>query len=120
MEIEYDSSAFIQLKSYKPNHLVYETSAGSDQLAVFSEIFYEDGWNAYIDGERTDYIKANYILRSIIIPEGKHIVEFKFEPQSYYLGRRISHAGSGLIIIFVLGVILFELRKRKKLEESNT
>jgi hypothetical protein len=119
-EIEYDSSATIQLKSYKPNHLIYETSAEHIQLAVFSEIFFDDGWNAYLDGEKTDYFKANYILRSMIIPEGKHTVEFKFEPESYYMGRKISHAGSGLIIIFVLGVILYGFRTRQKLTEDNT
>jgi hypothetical protein len=114
--IEYDSSATIQLISYKPNHLVYETSAEQDQLAVYSEIYFENGWNAYIDGKETDYVKANYILRSMIIPEGKHTIEFKFEPESYYLGRKISHAGSGLIIIFILGVILFEVRTKKRAE----
>ncbi len=113
-DITYDSTATILLKSYKPNHLVYETSAGQNQLAVFSEIFFEDGWNAYVDGVKTDYIRVNYILRSMNIPEGKHTVEFKFEPESYYLGRKLSHAGSGLIIIFVLGVILIDLRARKK------
>jgi hypothetical protein len=119
-DLKYDSSATIQLNSYKPNHLIYETSAGHDQLAVFSEIFFEDGWNAYIDGEKSDYIKANYILRSMNIPEGKHTVEFKFEPESYYLGRKLSHAGSVLIIIFVLGVILYEFRAGKKLTKTDT
>ena len=114
IDIKYDSSATIKLKSYKPNHLIYETSAKHDQLAVFSEIFFKEGWNAYIDGEKTDYIKANYILRSMNIPEGKHTVEFKFEPESYYLGRKISRAGSGLIIIFILGVLLYEFRAEKR------
>ncbi len=116
-DIAYDSTATIQLKSYKPNHLVYESSARHNQFAVFSEIFFEDGWNAYIDGEKKEYFKANYILRSMIVPEGTHTVEFKFEPASYYLGRRLSQAGSALVIIFVLGIMLYELRaglKKKK------
>jgi hypothetical protein len=119
-DITYDSSATIKLTSYKPNHLVYETSAGHDQLAIFSEIYFEDGWNAYIDGEKADYIKANYVLRSINIPEGKHTVEFKFEPESYYLGKKLAHAGSVLIIIFVLGIMLYNLRISKRQAEVNT
>lgn len=117
-DIAYDSTATIQLRSYKPNHLIYESSAGNDQFAVFSEIFFEGGWNAYIDGIKTDYFRANYILRSMNIPEGTHTVEFKFEPGSYYLGRKISHAGSALIIIFVLGIILYEFRVRKRAEKE--
>ena len=54
--IQYDSSAIIKLTQYRPNHLTYETSAKKEQLAVFSEIYYEDGWNAYIDGEKADYV----------------------------------------------------------------
>lgn len=112
--LTYDSSATIQLISYKPNHLTYETTAQSEQLAVFSEIYYEDGWNAYLDGEKTEYFKANYALRAMNIPEGKHVLEFKFEPETYYLGRKISYAGSGLIIFFVLGCGFYEFRNKRK------
>ena len=103
--IKYDSTSTIQMESYKPNHLTYKTSAQNDQLAVFSEIFYEDGWNAYLDGNKKDYFKANYLLRAMNVPAGNHIIEFKFEPESYYTGRKLSFAGSGLIIIFILGIL---------------
>ncbi|UCH13153.1 MAG: YfhO family protein, partial [Bacteroidales bacterium] len=118
-DIAHDSTASIQLKSYKPNHLIYESSSQYDQFAVFSEIFFEDGWNAYIDGKKTEYFRANYVLRSMNIPGGRHTVEFKFEPESYYLGRKISRAGSALIIIFVLGIILYEFRTGQKTKEGD-
>lgn len=101
-----DSSAHIQLTSYRPNQLTYESSTVQDQLAVFSEIYYNDGWNAYLDGEKTEYFKANYLLRAMNIPAGKHTIEFKFEPESYYLGKWLSNLGSVLIILYV-GVLLF-------------
>ncbi|OFX26548.1 MAG: hypothetical protein A2041_13300 [Bacteroidetes bacterium GWA2_31_9b] len=116
--IKVDSSASINLISYKPNHLIYETFAQHDQFAVFSEIYYNAGWNAYLDGKIVDYFKANYVLRAMNVPSGKHLIEFKFEPKSYYLGRKISNVGSGLIIIFILSVIFWEYRKRK--QEHNT
>ncbi len=102
----YNPNARINLTLYRPNHLVYESEANSDQVAVFSEIYYEDGWNTYIDGRKADYVKANFLLRAMNVPKGKHVVEFKFEPKSYYLSRKISRAGSGLIIIFI-SILLF-------------
>jgi hypothetical protein len=112
--IEYDSAATITLESYKPNHLVYKSRAKADQLAVFSEIFYEDGWNAYLDGIKTEYLRANYLLRAMNVPSGEHIIEFKFEPESYYSSRKLSFAGSGLIIVFILGILIYELRRKRQ------
>ena len=75
-----DPNAKIQLLSYQANALVYESENSKNQLAVFSEIYYKDGWNAYIDGELTPHLRANYVLRALEIPAGKHRIEFKFEP----------------------------------------
>jgi hypothetical protein len=110
---KYDSLAFIHLKLYRPNHLIYETNAANEQVGIFSEIYYKDGWNAYIDGKPSSYFRANYVLRAITIPAGKHSIEFKFEPATYYLSKKLSYAGSFLIIFFTLGVIVFEIRNRK-------
>ncbi len=107
----------IELVTYKPNHLTYRTSASHEQFAVFSEVYYDAGWNAYIDGKKTDYVKANYILRAMNVPKGEHTIEFKFEPQSYYKGRKISVAGSWLIVIFVAGIFFYEMRKKKNAAE---
>jgi hypothetical protein len=108
-----DSSRTIELSSYKANELVYRYSCSSDQLAVFSEIFYPKGWNAYLDGEITDHFRANYILRSMVLPGGDHELVFRFEPESYFVGNKVSLAGSILLLILVAGSILLETRKRK-------
>jgi uncharacterized membrane protein YfhO len=102
-EIKRDTLSSIKLISYKPNDLIYETSTIKEQLAVFSEIYYDKGWNAYVDGKFTPHFRANYILRSMIIPVGKHKVEFKFEPKSFIVGEKISMASSVLLLLLVLG-----------------
>ena len=107
-----DASAKIRLTDYKPNHLKYETEANAEQLAVFSEIYYNKGWNAYIDGELKPHFGVNYVLRGMRIPPGKHNVEFKFEPRNYYLGEKISLA-SCLILFVALGASIFMSLKKK-------
>ena len=95
----------IQLTSYKPNHLVYESNSAGEQLAVFSEVWYgpDKGWQAYIDGTPVDHIRANYVLRAMRIPAGQHKIEFKFDPKSYKTGRLITTIFSALILLGVFG-----------------
>lgn len=93
-------NASISLSSYRPDHLVYEYSIPNDGLAVFSEIWYDKGWKAYVDGKELPIIRANYVLRALQLPGGNHQVEFKFEPASYHSGETISLIAS---IILVLG-----------------
>mgnify|MGYP002378846135 CR=1 FL=1 len=76
----------IDLLVYQPNYLQYEASVASDGLAVFSEIYYEKGWQAWVDGEPAKPIRANYILRALPIPAGKHTITFEFKPSSYIVG----------------------------------
>lgn len=109
-----DASAKIRLTDYKPNHLKYETETNTEQLAVFSEIYYNKGWNAYVDGELKPHFGANYVLRAMRIPAGKHNVEFKFEPRNYYLGEKISLT-SCILLFGAIGASLF-LSFRKKAE----
>jgi uncharacterized membrane protein YfhO len=87
--------------------MVYNSSAKSDELAVFSEMYYQPGWNAYIDGKETPHVRANYILRAMVVPAGDHKIEFRFEPRSFYAGQRVSLAASLLTILLTLGVVLF-------------
>ncbi|MCW3102575.1 MAG: hypothetical protein JWO09_1015 [Bacteroidetes bacterium] len=111
-----DPSASIKLVDYKVNDLKYESNAASEQLAVFSEIYYKD-WNVYVDGEQKPYFPANWVLRAMRVPAGKHTIEFKFEPKKYYTGEKISLVSSLLLFAFV-GISLFmawrEAQKRDK------
>jgi hypothetical protein len=107
----YDSAALIKLVEYQPNHLKYQVNTKKDQFAVFSEIYYDKGWNAYVDGELTPHLRVNYVLRGMVIPAGKHLVEFKFEPRVYFVGEKISFASSLLLILLVIGYGVFEIRK---------
>jgi Bacterial membrane protein YfhO len=99
------SKGSIKRTSYEPNHQQYESENAGAGLAIFSEIYYPKGWNAYIDGQKTDYICANYALRGLSIPAGKHKIDFKFEPETYRMGEKVALAGS--IILF--GALLFLL-----------
>lgn len=109
-----DSAASIMLKTYEPNFLTYTSSSKAEQLAVFSEIYYQPGWDAFIDGKPAAHFRCNYILRGMRIPAGNHTIEFKFEPASYYTGEKIAMAGSGLILLFLAGLIGKEFMNRKK------
>ena len=105
-----DTSGNIALTHYSPNHLKYEFQANSEQLVVFSEVFYPEGWKLFIDGERVDDLfRVNYILRAATIPAGKHNIEMKFEPRSYYMGNRISGYSSVILLIFVALTLGYEL-----------
>lgn len=108
-----DSTATIYFLEYKPNYLKYETESSVDQLVVFSEIYFANGWNAYVDGELNPHWRANYVLRSMKIPAGNHTVEFKFEPQIYYTSEKVSLAGSVLLILFVIGGVVMDARSTK-------
>jgi hypothetical protein len=99
------SKGSIKRISYEPNHQQYESENVGAGLAVFSEIYYPKGWNAYIDGQKTDYVCANYALRGLSIPAGKHKIAFKFEPETYRTGEKVALAGS--VILF--GALLFLL-----------
>ena len=109
---EKDSNATISLLSYQPNHLVYTSNSSKEQLAVFSEVYYEEGWNAYIDGNKTEHLRANYILRGLVIPAGKHSIEFKFESPTYAINNTIG-IFSFILILLMLGWVLFQYIKRK-------
>lgn len=105
-----DSLATIKLESYAPNKLVYKTKAASDQLAVFSEIYYQHGWKAFVDGTEEPHFRVNYVLRAMVVPAGEHTIEFRFEPAAYYSGEKIAMAGSILLLLLAAGAIFMELK----------
>lgn len=109
-----DSTAQISLSSYQPNHMIYSAEVNSDQLAVFSEMYYKDGWNAYLDGEPVDHIRVNYVLRALTIPKGKHEIVFKFEPMVIEKGKNISLISYALLILIPFGWYLKERKPVKK------
>lgn len=108
-----DPTAFIKLEKYHPDHMEYSYSAPRDVVAVFSEVYYDKGWNMYIDGEQKPYFRADYILRAAQLPAGNHKIEFKFEPKSYYTGEKISLAGTVLLLL-CLGFAGYSETKKKK------
>ncbi|MEZ5198287.1 MAG: YfhO family protein [Bacteroidales bacterium] len=114
----HDSAAMIRLIEYKPNELQYQVNTGRDNIVVFSEIYYDKGWNAYVDGEKVPHFRTNYVLRAMIVPAGKHLVEFKFEPKVYRVGEKISFASSLLLILLVLGYGFYEIRNYFKKEDE--
>jgi len=111
-KVGYDGNAFIRLTNYHPDHMTYEYSSGRDALAVFSEIWYDKGWNAYVDGEKIPYFRADYILRAAQLPGGNHKLEFKFEPNSYYTGETISLFASILLILGLAYAIYTEMKSK--------
>ena len=110
-EFSLDPFDSIELISYKANEIVYESNAVEDQLAVFSEMYYKNGWNAYVDGNLTPHFRANYVLRSMIVPKGKHKIEFKFEPQVIKTGNTITLVSYALLVLIPIGWFFKEKKK---------
>jgi hypothetical protein len=106
-----DSLATITLQKYKPNYLEYLSENAYEGLAVFSEMYYADGWNAYIDGNKAPHFRVDYVLRAMVVPEGKHHIEFKFEPQVVKIGGTIAMASSLAMVLLIVGGLYFERRK---------
>ncbi len=111
-----DSTAQIKLTKYQPNQLNYLSENNKDGLAIFSEIFYDKGWNAYIDGNLQDHLRADYVLRGLRIPAGKHEIVFKFEPKTVAFGEKIAYASSGVLYgsLLLIAGVLFLMNRRKK------
>ena len=107
-----DSSATITLDSYKPNDLKYTSTNSKAGLAVFSEMYYEKGWKALVDGKETPIMRADYALRAIEVPAGKHSIEFKFDPQVVKTGSAITLASSIGMLLLLVGGIYFERKKK--------
>ena len=83
--ISKDSAAFLKLDKYGLNEISFVSNNSQDGVAVFSDVYYDKGWKAYVDGKETPIVKANYILRALKLPAGSHKIEFKFRPETYYL-----------------------------------
>ncbi len=108
----YDSLASIELKEMTPPLVAYESTSSTAGLAVFSEIYYPQGWKATIDGKNASILRVNYVLRALEIPSGKHRIEFRFEPRPYVVGDKITMASSWILLLVVLGTIGWTLRQK--------
>ena len=111
-EFVVDSLARINLVDYAPNYLKYESSNRHDGFAVFSENYYKDGWQAYLDGEKVPHMRVNYVLRGMSIPKGEHTIEFKFDPQVIKTGSTIALTSSIAIVLLLLGGLFLQFKKQ--------
>jgi len=100
--------------NYAPNDLKYSFISKTDQVVVFSEIYYDKGWNAYINGNKVPYVRANYLLRAMPLKAGNYEIEYKFEPTSYSLGNTIALISSLLLVLSLLGYIFLQWNKSRK------
>lgn len=107
-----DRKATIQLKEYRPNRLVYESDNTHEGIAVFSEIYYPDGWVATIDGNPAELARVDYILRAMRIPAGRHTIEMRFDPTSLHVTENIAYGAFVLLIIAALAIAIVGWRKR--------
>ena len=103
------SGGTLKLLEYQPNYLKYASSSDGDALAVFSEIFYDKGWKAFINGKEVPHFRVNYILRGLVIPSGDNEIEFKFDLPIYNQASLISTISSSIIILLFLLFILFKI-----------
>jgi uncharacterized membrane protein YfhO len=107
-----DSTANIKVITYKPNYLKYQSVNSKQGLAVFSEMYYPHGWKSFIDGKEVPHFRANYALRALMIPAGKHTVEFRFEPEVIKTGGMLSLASSILMALLLAGGIYYQYRQK--------
>ncbi|GAA4301592.1 YfhO family protein [Aestuariibaculum suncheonense] len=110
-----DSTASITLVEQQPNYLKYQSDNNHNGFAVFSEIYYGNGWKTFIDGEEASHIRVDYTLRGMEIPKGKHTIEFKFDPDVVKTGSTITLAGSLIFALLLVGGLFYEFKKKQEI-----
>ena len=106
-------NATIRMTKYKPNAVTYTSRSDADRLAVFSEVYYANGWKACVDGQPAPHFRANWILRGMVVPAGEHTVEFKFYPNGYYNAIKTSRISSAALLLVLAGGVALALRRKK-------
>lgn len=111
-KVSMSAAGNIQLVEYKPNYLKYQSSNDESGLAVFSEIYYPEGWRATIDGKEVEIVRANYVLRALEIPAGEHEIEFSFSPKSYSVGNTLTWVFNIIILGVCIGAIGYTFMRK--------
>jgi uncharacterized membrane protein YfhO len=114
-----DSAASVALVNYKPNFLKYQSQNSNPGLIVFSEMYYPNGWEAFIDGKPVSHFRVNYTLRALRVPAGSHAIEFRFNPEVIKLGSTWALAGSIGLLLVILGGIVFQVLQWFKSKPEN-
>lgn len=111
---QYSSSGSISITDYTPDKIVYQSNNSGDGFAVFSEVWFDGkSWQVSIDGTKVPLYRVNYLLRGVEIPAGNHQIEFRFRPQSFYLGEKISLASSGILLFLIFGLLIYEFKNNR-------
>ena len=110
-EIKFDSAATIKLEKNENDVVTYQFNAATPQFAVFSEVYYDRGWKAFIDEKEAPIVKTNYVLRGLSVPSGKHTIIFRFKPESYTKGRTITLISQILLFLLLTAGLWIETRK---------
>ncbi len=113
-----DSSEIIEIQIFDNNYLKYKSQSNEDRFAVFSEIYYNRGWKAFIDGREVPILQTNFVLRGLNVPKGEHTIEFKFEPEDVKFGEMLSYIGSGIMILLLIIGGYFFWKEQKTHEQS--
>ena len=116
--LQVDSTASIQLVQNKNDEITYKAKTKAKQLAVFSEIYYKDGWKAYINDKETPIVKVNYVLRGLVVPTGDHAIKFEFKPASITGARQIAGVASILLWLSLITMIAFAFKNLNKKENT--
>jgi uncharacterized membrane protein YfhO len=116
--LQVDSNASIQLVQNKNDEITYKAKTNSKQLAVFSEIYYKDGWKAYINDKETPIVKVNYVLRGLVVPAGDHTIKFEFKPASITGAKQIAGVASALLWFSLITMIAFAFKNLNKKENT--
>lgn len=113
-----DSTAYVKLVKADIHNLEYEANASGNNFAVFSEIYLPFGWKAFVNGNEAEVVKTNYLLRGLVIPKGKHKIEFRYEPQSYITGKNISLGANILLALILVAGVAGYATQRKRIAET--
>ena len=120
IDLSEEFTAAIDLVEYRPNYLRYEYESSGAGVAIFSEIYYNKGWKAYLDGEEVPYYRANYILRAMTLPAGKHTVEWRFRAPAFGKVEAVTLCSSIAILAGVAAVLVVAFIRRRKQKENLT